>query len=188
MYQFSFGRISNFQGNIDTLAKYLGTALQVAAFVGHQDITELLLKYNANVNIQGGEYKTALSAAVSQGHHNIIKLLEDYGANIDNQGEYYTEIVEIEQEAREKQENMAAEAYGQTEKEQEVEKMKREEKSDNKDRGKEREKDTEQARMKGLQSGATLVQFRYTATLLIVFMLITLIVFHFTMSTFILLL
>ena len=73
-------------------------ALQAASAEGHDKVVdpnpnpkiiELLLRYVANVNAQGGEYGNALQAASAGGHDKIIELLLRNGANVNAQGGEY---------------------------------------------------------------------------------------------------
>lgn len=60
-----------------------GTALQLAAKHGHQEVVELLLASGANVNAPAGEHGgTALQLAVAGEHMTVIKRLIDAGADI----------------------------------------------------------------------------------------------------------
>ena len=59
-----------------------GNALQAAAFDGSTGIVEVLLAYEADVNMQGGDYGTALQAAAYHGHEDIARMLLDHGAHV----------------------------------------------------------------------------------------------------------
>jgi ankyrin repeat protein len=70
------------------------TALQAAAFFGHEKIVEILIASGANVESQGGEYGTALVAAAYRGHEKIVEILIASGANVESQGgEYGTALI-----------------------------------------------------------------------------------------------
>ena len=54
-------------------------ALQEAAFAGHQDIVESLLRKGADVNARGGPFGTAMQAAARKKHHQVVKVLIESG-------------------------------------------------------------------------------------------------------------
>ena len=58
------------------------TALMLAAWHGHANIVQLLIKYGANINQTNQNGMTPLMLAVSNGNEEAIKLLLDNGANI----------------------------------------------------------------------------------------------------------
>ena len=82
-------------GNIEALRKYLGTGADVnsrdreygitplawAAFVGHRDIVELLIRSGADVNTKNRDAGTALHGAAFFGQVEVADLLIDNGAN-----------------------------------------------------------------------------------------------------------
>ena len=82
-------------GNIEALRKYLGTGADVnsrdreygiaplawAAFVGHRDIVELLIRSGADVNAKNRDAGTALHGAAFFGQVEVAELLIDNGAN-----------------------------------------------------------------------------------------------------------
>ncbi|KAF9871286.1 hypothetical protein CkaCkLH20_11207 [Colletotrichum karsti] len=62
----------------------VGSALQVVCGDGgHGDLAELLLKHNADVNLQSGYYETALIAASAKGHGEMVALLLKHEADVD---------------------------------------------------------------------------------------------------------
>ncbi|KAJ7085253.1 ankyrin repeat-containing domain protein [Mycena epipterygia] len=63
-----------------------GTALQVAAAQGHDDIVHLLLKNGADPNILAGRFGSALKAASDRGHDMVAETLLRHGATV-NKGE-----------------------------------------------------------------------------------------------------
>jgi ankyrin repeat protein len=70
------------------------SALQAAAFFGHEKIVEILIASGANVESQGGEYGTALIAAAYRGHEKIVEILIASGADVESQGgEYGTALI-----------------------------------------------------------------------------------------------
>ncbi|KAJ3969903.1 hypothetical protein EV361DRAFT_803020 [Lentinula raphanica] len=73
------------------ISNYNGTALQVAAARGHNNITELLFQHGADINSQGGIYGTALQAAAAEGHKDTVEFLflVQHGAEINAQGAHY---------------------------------------------------------------------------------------------------
>ncbi|KAJ3843635.1 ankyrin repeat-containing domain protein [Lentinula raphanica] len=78
-----------YMGNGPVKTEVLGSPLQAAAAMGQRGIAELLLKLNADVNIQGGDYGTALQAAATWGHTDIIELLLKHDADVNIQGGLY---------------------------------------------------------------------------------------------------
>ncbi len=82
-------------GNIEALRKYLGTGADVnsrdreygvtplawAAFVGHRDIVELLIRSGADVNAKNRDAGTALHGAAFFGQVEVAELLIDNGAD-----------------------------------------------------------------------------------------------------------
>jgi ankyrin repeat protein len=57
-----------------------GSALQVAAFAGHIETVDELLKLGAEVNLFGGCYGTVLQAAAAGGHLSVVHQLVEHGA------------------------------------------------------------------------------------------------------------
>ena len=55
--------------------------LMLAAFGGHEEIVEALIKTGANINMKVNDGSTALMAASMQGHHSIVKILLEKGAD-----------------------------------------------------------------------------------------------------------
>lgn len=70
--------------NIDTPDNLGFTALMQAAKKGDADMTELLLKFCADVNQKNESGKTALMLACFAGEKDTIKLLREYGAKYDD--------------------------------------------------------------------------------------------------------
>ncbi|KAL9053328.1 MAG: hypothetical protein Q9162_004828 [Coniocarpon cinnabarinum] len=62
-----------------------GTALQAAAYKGHEGIVRELLERGADVNVQGGSYGTALHAAAYRAHGKTVQLLLRNGADVNIQ-------------------------------------------------------------------------------------------------------
>jgi ankyrin repeat protein len=52
-------------------------------------VVELLLKYGADVNAQGGQYSNALQAASLGGFNAVVELLLKYGADVNAQSGQY---------------------------------------------------------------------------------------------------
>ena len=65
-----------------TGGKY-GTALQAASALGNDDIFDLLLNWNANIDIEAGIYGTALVAAAQNNRLRMVRELLIRGANTD---------------------------------------------------------------------------------------------------------
>lgn len=63
-----------------------GSALQAAAYRGHQQIVALLIDEGANVNTQSGRYGNTLLAAVLNGNQQIVGVLLDNGVDVNAQG------------------------------------------------------------------------------------------------------
>ncbi len=66
----------------ETGAFYETTALHKAAYYGHKDVVELLLRYGAVVNAEDSDKATPLHQAVYAGHGNIVEVLLAHGANV----------------------------------------------------------------------------------------------------------
>ncbi|MGE0206478.1 MAG: ankyrin repeat domain-containing protein [Candidatus Babeliales bacterium] len=65
------------------------TALYYATFLGHEEIVELLLAYNADTNLKTSMHKTALITASRNGNKKIVELLLAHGANIDDKDKHH---------------------------------------------------------------------------------------------------
>ena len=64
--------------------------LSIAAIEGHDQVTQLLLEYGADVNVQGGFDMNALQAACAEdNNHIVVQLLLDHGADVNAQGGFY---------------------------------------------------------------------------------------------------
>lgn len=59
-----------------------GTPLQLASFLGSEDLVELILENGADVNTTGGYFETAISAALEGGRSAIVRLLLSFGADV----------------------------------------------------------------------------------------------------------
>ncbi|KAM0558101.1 hypothetical protein ACHAPJ_005268 [Fusarium lateritium] len=59
-----------------------GSPLQAAAALGKQDMGELLIKYGANVNAEGGRSGTPLIAAIKGGRKTVTRVLLRNGADV----------------------------------------------------------------------------------------------------------
>ena len=71
--------IENFIKNgvdIDFQSKYGTTALIWASKCGHIKLVKLLLKYDANINVQNNDKDTALIISCYSGHKDIVRKLE----------------------------------------------------------------------------------------------------------------
>lgn len=74
---------SHNQGFLNTIGGRLHTPLNAAAWIGQQDIVEILLKRGANPNIYGGSRMgSALSAAAHNGDLSVVELLLNEGADL----------------------------------------------------------------------------------------------------------
>ncbi|KAI0290861.1 ankyrin repeat-containing domain protein, partial [Russula brevipes] len=67
----------------------LGTALHHAAYEGHTEVAQLLLRHGANVDARGEMNRTPLSLASFHGHRDIVQLLLDHGAEVDPESKHY---------------------------------------------------------------------------------------------------
>ncbi|KAK6977750.1 ankyrin repeat-containing domain protein [Favolaschia claudopus] len=76
-----------------------GSALQAAAYLGHENIVYILLDKGANVNAQGGYFGTALQAAASRGHETIVQMLLNRGAEVNAvRGRYKTALLATQEQ------------------------------------------------------------------------------------------
>ncbi|KAL0632553.1 hypothetical protein Q9L58_008574 [Maublancomyces gigas] len=66
-----------------------GSALQAAAFHGHEEVIGLLLNHGADVNLNGGYWANALHAAIIQGHMKVVQRLLESGADIDREASFW---------------------------------------------------------------------------------------------------
>jgi hypothetical protein len=62
--------------DVNAQAGHFGTALQAAAFGGHDQVVQRLLEEGADVNAQAGHFGTALQAAADGGHDQVVQRLE----------------------------------------------------------------------------------------------------------------
>jgi ankyrin repeat protein len=62
------------------------TALQVAAYHGHEEIVRTLIANGANVRLKGGDCDTALQAAALRGNEKIVDILFDCHADLGSEG------------------------------------------------------------------------------------------------------
>ena len=65
------------------------TPLIWASEEGHEKVVEILVKKDADVNAQGGEYGNALQAASVGGHEKVVQMLLDARADVNAQGGRY---------------------------------------------------------------------------------------------------
>src|SRR5438552_1778004 len=56
---------------------------------GHENVTQLLIGYGADVNAKGGNYGNALQAAANMDHERAVLLLIELGADINVEGGSY---------------------------------------------------------------------------------------------------
>ncbi|CAF4714983.1 unnamed protein product, partial [Rotaria sp. Silwood2] len=61
--------------------------LKIACNAGHYEIVELLLKHNANVNMQSTSGNTALHYSAGGGYADIVRLLLEHGAKVEETNE-----------------------------------------------------------------------------------------------------
>ncbi|KAJ3769809.1 ankyrin repeat-containing domain protein, partial [Lentinula raphanica] len=87
--RFIVNKILMFQSDINLLGEFLGTALQTAAFGGHNGIVQLLLEHNPDINKRGGYFGTALQAAIAGGYKEVTYLLLQHNAEVNTEGGYY---------------------------------------------------------------------------------------------------
>ena len=59
------------------------SALTLAVGIGLEDISEMLIKKNADVNAVASEGKTALMRAAMDGNEDLVKLLLEHGAKLE---------------------------------------------------------------------------------------------------------
>lgn len=78
-------RILETRVNLETVDKRHGkmTALGLAAYYGHMDVAELLIKKGANLEARFDMRSTPLFYAVRQGYDQMVSLLLDNGANLE---------------------------------------------------------------------------------------------------------
>jgi ankyrin repeat protein len=62
------------------------TALQVAAYHGHEEIVRTLIANGADVRLKGGDCDTALQAAAFRGNEKIVDILFDCHADLGSEG------------------------------------------------------------------------------------------------------
>jgi ankyrin repeat protein len=67
---------------VDIDDKMRGSALQVAAYVGDENLVSFLLKHGADPNKAGGEFGYPLQAAAYKGAHEVITVLLSHGSDI----------------------------------------------------------------------------------------------------------
>ena len=78
------------EGSVDVDAQGggLGNALQVASYLGHKDIVQVLLDNRADINVRSdGSLHNPLQLASIQGFENIVKMLLDNGADVNVRGD-----------------------------------------------------------------------------------------------------
>ncbi|KAJ3757205.1 ankyrin repeat-containing domain protein [Lentinula raphanica] len=69
----------------------VGTPLHVAAYMGHRDVVELLLKYDADINALSKDLstqkleETAIECAIHKGYKGIVEILLKHGAELNAQ-------------------------------------------------------------------------------------------------------
>ena len=85
MVEFLVNRLQ--PGTIDSYGGYCGTALQRAASAGRKDVIAILIKHNADINLNLSEYGSALHQAATSGHLSIVRYLIDQGADPNTLGE-----------------------------------------------------------------------------------------------------
>ncbi|RJP74031.1 MAG: ankyrin repeat domain-containing protein [Candidatus Abyssobacteria bacterium SURF_17] len=76
-----FVDIAENPSDVNATAKDGGTALMVAAYLGHSDVVGLLIKKGANVDAQDNHGDTALRHAIMKEHSDIVQILLDSGAD-----------------------------------------------------------------------------------------------------------
>ena len=67
--------------NVDNATKKGNTALHIASLAGQKDIIQLLLQYNASVNVQSQTGFTPLYMAAQENHDECVNYLLAKGAN-----------------------------------------------------------------------------------------------------------
>ncbi|KAJ3765792.1 ankyrin repeat-containing domain protein, partial [Lentinula raphanica] len=79
------------QDKLKAVGKNVGTPLHAAAYMGHRDVVELLLKYDADINAFSKDFraqeieKTAIEYAIDQGYKEIVEILLKHGAELNAQ-------------------------------------------------------------------------------------------------------
>lgn len=68
--------------DIDSVGGLFGTALQAACSRGFKGAFDRLMRWGADVTVQGGRYHCAINAAASCGHHYMVQALLDREAQI----------------------------------------------------------------------------------------------------------
>jgi ankyrin repeat protein len=79
--------------NVNAQSSSDGTAVQFAAYLGHQDVGQLLLESGADVNAPPGPYGNALDVAASENHTAFVELLIQHGADVNCQGGQHGSIL-----------------------------------------------------------------------------------------------
>jgi ankyrin repeat protein len=64
------------------------TPLMIAAWYGHRDITDFLIKQGAKINARNGDSCTALMYAACWGHKDVVKLLIEARADLNKSRSY----------------------------------------------------------------------------------------------------
>ncbi|KAJ3818681.1 ankyrin repeat-containing domain protein [Lentinula raphanica] len=81
----------NLKSDLNAVGKDVGTPLYVAAYMGHRDVVELLLKYDADINALSKDFRTqgleetAIECAIHKGYKEIVELLLNHGAGLNAQ-------------------------------------------------------------------------------------------------------
>lgn len=70
-----------YSGDIGNSGRH-GSALQAAAFYGHENVVDMLLDLGADINLYTGYYGTALQTGSTAGHLTIVERLVDKGAHV----------------------------------------------------------------------------------------------------------
>lgn len=76
-------------GADNSCGRRYGSALQAAAFHGHEEVIGLLLNHGADVNLNGGYWANALHAAIIQGHMKVVQRLLESGADIGREASFW---------------------------------------------------------------------------------------------------
>ncbi|VTT56609.1 unnamed protein product [Fusarium fujikuroi] len=75
----------DYGADVNALGGLDGSALQVAAMLGHEEVVEVLLGCdNIDLDARGGYHGTALRAALYAKHQSIVDSLIEHGAQMDN--------------------------------------------------------------------------------------------------------